>query len=788
MVSRPYIRRATIVLGVLALLLPFIVWGAAGSMTRVKNAPAFWLPPSFQERQTFEDFSRRFNILDSILVSWDGCSVDDQRLAIFAEIVRQIRWEKGTEERQLFPEVLTGYEVLRQLTGEPINLPRSLALERLRGFLVGPDNSSSCAYVMLSPEAGQDREKTIGLLRQAASQAAGIPPEKVYLAGSVVDGAVVDRESVRVMTVYGLPAAIIAFGVAFLALRSWIQTLAVVAVATVVQAIVLAIVWYSGLMMNAVLAVMAPLVFVVTVSGGIHLSNYFKEHLRAQGPHQAVRAALQVGWWPCVVASVTTAIGTFSLVASQITPVRQFGVIASVGILISLVLLFTVLPGAMELRLFWITQQADRLSEKSSTLNRGKFSSGLRFSVFVTFLQRWQHGFWSLWGLLIVRRWGLLLVGCTAALAATAVGLPRLQTSVNVRNLLVPESPVLAHYRWLEEHIGPLVPVELVILFEKQCELEILQRLELIRAIEKEVRSVPEVGGVASPASFLPSIPEGGGARGTVRRAILRSRLESRLKDLARSHWVAEDDLGQWWRISARLPAFTETDYAVVLQHIEEKVDRVLATSGVVGVQVIPTGMTVLVEKAQYALLRGMFLSFLAAFLVVALVLAVVLGGIGLAAVAMIPNIFPSVLVFGVLGLRDIKVDIGTVMTASIALGIAVDGTVHYLTWFRRELESGRSVPDAVRRAFDHCGGALVQATLICIAGFLLFVGSSFLPMRRFATILAHLLIAALIGDLVLLPALLMSPVGEWLFMRKPVRVSAPVPRCAPIPLETVGK
>lgn len=759
-------------------------------MTRVRNAPAFWLPPSFEERQVFEEFSRRFNILDSLVVSWEGCSIDDPRLKSFAETVRQLTSEVNGQRLPLFPEVLTGYEVLRQLTREPINLPREVALRRLRGFLVGPDGHSSCAYVMLSVEAGQNRERTIALLREAASEAAGVSPDEVYLAGSIVDGAVVDRESVRVMTVYGLPAAVISAAVCYLALRSWIQTLAVVTVATVAQGLVLAIVWFAGLTMNAVLAVMAPLVFVVTVSGGVHLSNYFTEQFRQPGSGDPVRGALQAGWMPCLLAGLTTAIGTFSLVASQITPVRQFGIIASIGIMLSLGLLFTVVPGAMEARLRWLRRRQRERGSVPRVPEGGLFGSttGWLDRVIPKWMRVGRHGLWIWWGRIVILHWPALLVLCVAATVATAMGLPRLRTSVNVRNLLVPESPVLAHYRWLEEHIGPLVPVELVIFFDKQCPLDILQRLELVRAIERAVAQVPEVGGVASAAAFLPPIPEGSGARGTLRRTILRNRLEARLGDLTQAHWVAQDDLGQWWRVSARLPAFTETDYAVHLHHIEEQVDRVLAAHSTAGVHVIPTGMTVLVEKAQQALLRGMFYSFLSAFAVVAIVLGLVLRGVGVTTVAMLPNVFPSVLVFGILGLKDVRVDIGTVMTASIALGIAVDGTVHYLTWFRRELDAGASVPEAVQRAFRHCGWAMVQATFICIAGFLLFVGSTFLPMRRFATVLAQLLIAALVGDLVLLPAILMSPLGVWLFAKKPVKVPAVVPRCAPIPVESVGK
>jgi uncharacterized protein len=795
----PYLRRASIVLLVIALCLPLLIWGAAGSMTRVQNAPAFWLPENFPEREAFEDFSNRFGVLDNVVVSWEGSTVDDPRLAKFAEILlSDLAEPEGIPLRELFPEVLTGYHAVRQLQREPLRLSRQDAIRRLTGILVGPDGQSSGALVAISPLAGQDRERAIALLRQAATRATGLPDGQIYMAGSIIDGAVVDRESVRVMTVYGLPAAVISLLVCWWCLRSLVQTLAVIAVATIGQVLVLAIVWYAGLTMNAVLAVMAPLVFVVTVSGGVHLSNYFSEQFPVAGPKRAVVAALQAGWLPCTIAAVTTAIGTASLTVSQITPVRQFGIIATIGILATLALLFLIVPGAMEFRVLrWEAYSKRVLKPKE---NQTEVSSP-SFGPPPAFLKSWRalsrvhellssfaDRIWGIWGQFVLRHWPALLAVCFFASAIGALGLPRLRTSVNVRNLLVPESPVLADYRWLEEKIGPLVPIELVLHFDRNCPLDILERVELVRAIEEAVREVPEVGGVSSAAAFLPPIPQGAGTRGTIRRTVLRNRLEARLPDLARAHWFYEDEQGQWWRISGRLPAFSQLDYSVHLQHIEERVEAELAKTGRAGVHVIYTGLTTLVEKSQKALLHGMFLSFLSAFAVVALVLVVVLGGFSAAAVAMLPNIFPSLVIFGFLGLRDIRIDIGSVMTASIALGIAVDGTVHYLTWYKRELQAGASNAQAVCRAFQHCAWAMVEATFICICGFLLFVFSSFLPMRRFAIVMSQLLIAALAGDLVLLPALLLSPVGQYLFARKAVTIARPVSPAISVSLESVAK
>ncbi len=129
--------------------------------------------------------------------------------------------------------------------------------------------------------------------------------------------------------------------------------------------------------------------------------------------------------------------------------------------------------------------------------------------------------------------------------------------------------------------------------------------------------------------------------------------------------------------------------------------------------------------------------------------------------VSMIPNLFPCILVFGTLGWLGWPIDMGSMMTASVAIGIAVDGTLHYLTWFNIGLRRGMIRREAVFFAFRCCATALTQTTIICGCGMLVFGLSDFVPVARFAVMMFCLLTAALIGDIVILPALLLTPLGK---------------------------
>ncbi|MEM9410232.1 MAG: MMPL family transporter, partial [Planctomycetota bacterium] len=188
----------------------------------------------------------------------------------------------------------------------------------------------------------------------------------------------------------------------------------------------------------------------------------------------------------------------------------------------------------------------------------------------------------------------------------------------------------------------------------------------------------------------------------------------------------------------------------------------------------IYTGIIPIVYKAQNQLLKSLTNSIALAFVLIAFVMMVLLrnwqqnlkpenalnisGGL----ISMLPNVFPIVIVFGAMGHLDIAVDIGSMMTASVAMGVAVDDTIHFLNWYRKGLSLGESRLDSIRLAYKRVATAMTQTTLIGGLGLSAFALSTFTPTQRFGVMMLFMLAAALIGDLILLPAILASPLGKF--------------------------
>ena len=178
------------------------------------------------------------------------------------------------------------------------------------------------------------------------------------------------------------------------------------------------------------------------------------------------------------------------------------------------------------------------------------------------------------------------------------------------------------------------------------------------------------------------------------------------------------------------------------------------------GVSAVVTGVTPVVYKAERSLLEGLVESFFMAFVIMAAVMAVVYRSVPAGLLVMFPNVWPMALVFGLLGYSGVVVDIGTMMTASVAMGVSVDDAAHYITWFRFGIAKGYDRRTAAIYAYRNAAVAMAQSSIIVGFGLAVFGLSSFVPTRMFGLLMLLLLSWGLFADLVLMPAILAGPWG----------------------------
>lgn len=169
------------------------------------------------------------------------------------------------------------------------------------------------------------------------------------------------------------------------------------------------------------------------------------------------------------------------------------------------------------------------------------------------------------------------------------------------------------------------------------------------------------------------------------------------------------------------------------------------------------TGTPVIIDKSSRYLSRNVILGLLVAFGVIALLMGFLFRSIKMALLSLVPNIFPIVLTAGCIGYLGIPLNMSTALIFTIAFGIAVDDTIHFLSRYKQEMNRGIQNFWAIRRTFLSTGKAIIITTIMLIGGFGSLILSDFKSTFYIGLFVSMTLIFAVITDLTLLPLLLLK-------------------------------
>ena len=788
--SNFYQRYSVGIMAILVFLLPMVVVGAIKAKANNRNDVKGWLPLDYPETQVYRFFRRSFQGEEFILISWDGCTMADPRLELLAQKLLPPPEEAARIDRPLFFKTAqTGPRAVERMTSEPLNLDREEAISRLTGALIGPppagveagsaaddlDQRQTCLVLTLADTARANLHGAIDTIRNVALEECGIPEKSLHMGGPPVDNVSIDKAGQTSVTILFALSLVVGFFVSWWSLKSKLLVGLVLASGVYSMFASLAVVWYSGYPVDAILLTMPSLVYVATTSGAIHLANYYRDQLAETGVQEgAAGRAVHHALLPLSLATGTTAVGLATLAVSELVPIRMFGIFSAVGVVVSFVILVTFMPAALELfppKLKLGKLAGDEESDSWRPIETSPW---------------WHFGQW------VTRHNGLVTTTCLLAMAGVGYGMTRVESSVQLMRLFSPKARIREDYRWLEAKLGPLVPMEILVRIDQQdCRLNFLDRMELVGNIQREIGVLDEVGSSLSTVTFGRSLDSGDGGEGVggaaarafglgarTKRSVLNRRLTAHRQDFLDGDYLrdAQSTDGrdeELWRISARVSATKEVDYALFQRDLRTKIDPILAdlaADGVTGIKVDYTGLVPLVYKAQHSLLDGLILGFVTDFGIIVAVMILLCRAASAGLVLLLPAAFPAVMVFGgmgwgnallkSLGTGNMLIDIGTVMAPSVALGVTVDDVVHFMLWFRRGIAEGLDRKQAVMLAYKGCARAMYQSWGVIGIGLSVFALSPFGPTQRFGHMMLSMLTIALVGNLVLMPALFSGPLG----------------------------
>ena len=647
------------------------------------------------------------------------------------------------------------------------------------GILLGPEDE---ALIQVRLERGEvsSRAELIARVRLLAEQVLGSDADKLVLAGEPFQVQEIDRSTRETLSWFVPPSMVLTLFMAWLCVRNVPMTLTVMAYAGIGQLIGMSVISFFLGEMIAVLVVLPTLVFMLTLSAAVHLASYHRDARQSNQRPEGV-VALQRGFHPCVLATLTTVFGFGSLIVSQLAPVWQFGAISAGSLVIASCITLTTFPIATQLPSIlrgWIAKRRTKTEQDAgsdATTNGGRsknvgeqktaVNKGPENSLEAK-LVRSVAGFTSHWSTLLV------LLGL-ALLLFSFVGIGKLRSSTEFEDMFAGNSEAVAGLHWVRDHIGPINALEFLLEFRESDgqALSLAEQLIALDEVSDSIRDAPQVEAVMSALTFLPSVPDGRGTRSTIARAVFQRKVEANLPSIAEkgvlSQSLSQNQGVSRWRLTARVSDLRGDNYAAVRDRItsvlDDTVEKLSQERSAAVIQYQLTGLRAVVEKAHYALISDLAYSFVAAFALITPVMMLIVRGVLSGLVLMIPNILPVAFVFGCMGWCGVTLDVASILTASVALGIAVDDTLHFVTWYFRGRREGMDATQATRRAIETCSRPIVHTTLICTAAMSPFFLSEFIPTSKFAALMVLILLGAIVGDLLLLPALLQSPFGRWI-------------------------
>ncbi len=534
----------------------------------------------------------------------------------------------------------------------------------------------------------------------------------------------------------------------------WLSFWTVRGVLLPIASVVMALVWTLGIMVETGHAltlgtfVLPPLLLVVGSSYAIHVVARYYEQVDAGAPRDAVVVrAFERVWLPLLISAAVTIIGFGSLGANRITAIRDLGLFAVVGIVCLTITSLTFLPAALQL-----------LRVERRTSRSGKISPRL------------SRALTRLGGLVYEARAKILC-------AAVALGLVGLVGSFLIRvdsdflSYFEPKSEVRVAAETINNEIVGSNPFYIVIQGPGPGFLARWEVLKQIKELQRFLATIPGITSSISIVDYMQLLESGLNESGSGDLVIdddgnpvpapkpksfledpknLEPVLNMIRTSPATFRGVITEDFGKTnLLVRTNLSGSRRTEQALgkIRDYIGEHFPAEL--------QARLTGNLVLLTGTTSDIVMGQIKSLSLALGIIFIVLSLMFLSARVGFFAILPNILPIVLFFGVMGWSGIYLNLGTSLIAAIALGIVVDSTVHYMARLNLELQGETDQVAALVRTLRTVGVPIVYTTVALFFGFLAFACSSFVPIQTFGVLTGLTMATSLGANLVLLPALL---------------------------------
>ncbi len=509
--------------------------------------------------------------------------------------------------------------------------------------------------------------------------------------------------------------------------------------------VIIGVMWAFGILgwlgyeITVLTALIPPLIIVIGIPNCIFLINKYQQEVAKHGNmiKSLQRVIMKIGN-ATLMTNLTTASGfaTFILTDSKI--LKEFGIVASINIIAIFLLSLLIIP-----IIYSFMGQPRKKHLKH--LNRHYLK------VFVRWMENKVRN----------KRINVFIISIISLLFGI-IGVYQIDISGSIIEDMPKKSGFFKDILFFDDEFNGIVPIEIIVDTKRKGGATRLSTLKRIDQLEQFIKEIPELSSPISSVSGVKFIKQayynGNPNYYKLPTSQENSFIARYLKNVKESKNLMQnyiDSTGQFNRVTTFIRDIPTERIEEIEKDLVKEIDKIFPPDRY---QVKLTGKALLYLKGTHYLIRNLIISLSLAILLIALFMAYMFRSFKMIVISLIPNLLPLIITAGVMGFSGIPLKPSTILVFSIAFGISVDDTIHFLAKYRQELISNKwKIKTAVYNALRETAVSMFYTSIVLFFGFAVFMSSNFGGTVALGGLVSVTLLFAMLANLILLPSLLIS-------------------------------
>jgi len=495
-----------------------------------------------------------------------------------------------------------------------------------------------------------------------------------------------------------------------------------------------------GFKLSALMGLIPPLIIVIGVPNCVFLLNKYHSEYKNHGNQiKALNRVIHKVGNATFMTNATTAMGFATFIFTQSAMLKEFGIVASINILSVFLLSLIIIPGLFS----FINPPRER---------------------HVKHLERtWVSKVVSVLEAMVKNHRTATYIGAVIVIGLSLYGMTKVQSTGNIVDDLPKDDQIIKDLNFLEENFAGVMPLEILVSTKDSSRVTRDKTLRKIEKLQGVLESYPEISrslAITDAVKFAKQayyngIPSKYSLISSYEKSFIAPYIRGNESDVGDVSKIFLDSTQYTTRISAQIADIGTIELDSLMASLKPKVYEIFPKDEY---KVTLTGTSIVFLDGTDYLVKNLFISLAIAITVIAILMALLFNSARMVLISLIPNLIPLLFTAGLMGFFGIAIKPSTILVFSIAFGISVDDTIHFLSKYRQELKARSwDISTCIINAVHETGVSMIYTSIILFFGFLVFTASNFGGTVALGMLVSVTLLVAMISNLVLLPSMLMS-------------------------------